>query len=83
MAKNLGVGFYFAKAYQSWQRGLNEQTNGFVRQYFPKGTSFLDLREEDLQKVMDLLNSRPRASLSFKTPKEMWLRFLEKNGGAF
>jgi IS30 family transposase len=78
----LGAGFYFAKAYQSWQRGLNEMTNGFVRQYFPKGTSFLDLTQEDVQKVADLLNCRPRASLKFKTPNEMWLGFLEKNGGA-
>jgi IS30 family transposase len=57
-------------------------TNGFVRQYFPKGSSFLDLTEEDVQKVADLLNYRPRASLKFKTPNEVWSGFLEKKGVA-
>jgi IS30 family transposase len=78
----LGAGFYFTKAYQSWQRGLNEMTNGFVRQYFPKGSSFSDLTEEDVQKLADLLNCRPKANLKFKTPNEICLGFLEKKGVA-
>jgi IS30 family transposase len=61
---------YFAKPYHSWQRGLNEHTNGLVRQYLPKGTSFANLTQEEVQWIEDQLNHRPRKSLNFQTPHE-------------
>jgi IS30 family transposase len=70
--KALKADVYFAKPYRSWERGLNEHTNGLVRQYFPKGTDFLTLTDKDVQRVQDRLNRRPRESLNFKTPDEVW-----------
>jgi len=64
--------FYFAHPYASWQRGLNENTNGLIRQYFPKDTEFRTLTHEDIKKVMDKLNNRPRKSLDFKTPNQVF-----------
>lgn len=79
-----GAAFYFATPYHSWERGLNEHTNGLVRQYFPKGTDFTTITAEQLRKVEQILNNRPRAVLAFETPKE---RLLKLNpvliGGAF
>ena len=68
----LGAQVYFAKPYHSWERGLNEHTNGLVRQYFPKGTDFDSLRQDDVQEVESLLNSRPRKVLDFQTPMEVF-----------
>jgi len=56
----LGAKSYFAKPYHSWERGLNEHTNGLVRQYFPKGTDFSTLSNADVQRVEDKLNSAPQ-----------------------
>ena len=68
----LNADFYFAKPYHSWERGLNEHTNGLVRQYFPKGTSFDTISNEDIARVENLLNNRPRKILNFKTPIEVF-----------
>ena len=68
----LGVEFYFPPPPQPWQRGTNENTNGLLREYFPKGYDFTQLSEEDLQKVVDLLNHRPRKCLSYRTPAEIY-----------
>ena len=68
----LGVEFYFPPPHQPWQRGTNENTNGLLREYFPKGYDFTQLSEEDLQKVVDLLNHRPRKCLSYRTPAEIY-----------
>ena len=68
----LGVTCYFATPYHSWERGLNEHTNGLVRQYFPKGTDFAKLTPAEVQAVEDKLNSRPRKILGFKTPREVF-----------
>ena len=68
----LNAQFYFAHPYSSWERGLNENTNGLIRQYFPKNTDFRTLTPEDFQKVMDKLNNRPRKSLDFKTPNQVF-----------
>lgn len=68
----LDADFYFAKPYHSWQRGLNEHTNGLVRQYFPKGHSFDDITPEQVADVEILLNNRPRKVLDFQTPKEVF-----------
>jgi IS30 family transposase len=63
----LDADIYFAKPYHSWERGLNENTNGLVRQYFPKKTSFDNITEHDLQRVAKKLNHRPRKCLGYKT----------------
>ena len=78
VALALEADFYFAKPYRSWERGLNEHTNGLVRQYFPKKTDFINLSHGEVDKVEKLLNKRPRKSLNFKTPIEV---FNQKNLG--
>ena len=72
ISKQLAIDFYFAHPYCSWERGLNENTNGLIRQYFPKDTDFRSLTEKDITQVMEKLNNRPRKSLGYKTPKEMF-----------
>ncbi len=62
--------FFFAHPYASWERGLNENTNGLVRQYFPKRTDFATVSEEEIEAVMDKLNRRPRKALGYRTPNE-------------
>ena len=66
--------FYFAKPDHSWERGLNEHTNGLVRQYFPKTKRFDEISEEELMKVEILLNNRPRKVLKFESPIEVFNR---------
>ena len=73
VSEKLQAGFYFAKPYRSWERGLNEHTNGLVRQYFPKCTNLLEISETALRKVENLLNNRPRAVLNFQTPNEVFM----------
>ena len=70
----LEAGFYFAKPYHSWERGLNEHTNGLVRQYLPKAKRFDAISKEDLEKIEVLLNNRPRKVLYFETPLEVFNR---------
>ena len=72
IAAKLGAQIYFAKPYHAWERGLNEHTNGLVRQYFPKGSDFSTLTPADVQRVEDKLNSRPRKVLGYKTPSEVF-----------
>jgi IS30 family transposase len=67
----LGVECFFANPYHSWERGLNEHTNGLIRQFFPKGTNFKMVKPEALQRVVDLINHRPRKSLDYRTPYEV------------
>jgi len=69
----LKADIFFAHPYASYERGLNEQINGLVRQYFPKGTSFDTITRSMLKRVQDKLNDRPRKSLGFKTPREAML----------
>lgn len=63
---------YFAHPYCSWERGTNENTNGLLRQYIPKGTDFDTVSDEDLAKYVDLINNRPRKRLGWKTPFEVF-----------
>jgi len=67
----LDVDVYFARPYHSWERGTNQNTNGLVRQYLPKGTDFTQVTSDNVQWIEDKLNNRPRKCLGFKTPKEM------------
>ena len=64
---------FFAHPYHSWERGLNENTNGLIRQYLPKGKSFDDLTDHEVQIIMDRLNNRPRKCLGFRTPNQVFL----------
>jgi IS30 family transposase len=68
----LGAKVYFAKPYHSWERGLNEHTNGLIRQYFPKGASLEGVTQEKIEKVENLLNNRPRKVLGYRTPNEVF-----------
>jgi IS30 family transposase len=70
--KGTGMRCFFAHPYHSWERGTNENTNGLLRQYFPKKTDFTLVSEEELRKVEYDLNSRPRKRLQYKTPLEVW-----------
>ena len=70
----LEADFYFAKPYHSWERGLNEHTNGLARQYFPKKKRFDKLSVEDVKKCEALLNGRPRKILLFETPLKAFKR---------
>lgn len=72
LAKKLGISCYFANPYHSWERGLNEHTNGMLRQFFPKGTNFKTLSPAAVKKAVDLLNNRPRKSLDYRTPFEVF-----------
>lgn len=74
VAAALNAKFFFANPYHSWERGLNENTNGLVRQYFPKGCDFTKLTQEQVLEVEKKLNNRPRKTLSFRTPNEEFLR---------
>jgi IS30 family transposase len=74
IAKRLVIKFFFANPYHSWERGLNEHTNGLVRQYFPKGTDFTKLTDEQVLEFEKKLNNRPRKALGFRTPAEELLR---------
>jgi IS30 family transposase len=72
ISKRLTAKMYFAHPYHSWERGLNENTNGLIRQYFPKNTNFKTITIKSVQKVMDRLNNRPRKTLGYATPNEVF-----------
>ena len=69
--KELSMQTYFADPYSSWQRGTNENTNGLIRRYLPKKTSFVNLTEEELADIVWEINNRPRKVLQYKTPFEI------------
>ena len=72
ISKALDYQHYFCHPYSSWERGLNEYTNGLIRQYIPKGTSFDDITPEYIKMIEDKLNNRPRKALNWKTPNEVF-----------
>jgi len=80
VAKILKVDIYFAHPYSSWERGLNENTNGLIRQYIKKGSSFEDITEERIQFIEDRLNNRPRKSLGYLTPNQAWSSAVARAG---
>ena len=72
IAKVLDADFFFADPYSSWQRGTIENTNGLVRQYFPKRSAFDTVSDADIAFATDRLNNRPRKALAFRTPNEVF-----------
>ncbi len=74
VAAHLSADFYFAHPYSSWERGLNENTNGLVRQYFPKKSEFSQITDRQLNKVVERLNNRPRKTLGYQTPHEVFFK---------
>lgn len=72
IAHALDADIYFAHPYASWERGINENTNGLIRQYFPKGTDFNLVSDEAIHYVMDRLNNRPRKTRDCRSPNELF-----------
>jgi len=72
---------YFADPYSAWQRGTNEHGNWLLRYYFPKGTDFNQVTEEELQDVIEEINNRPRKILGYQTPNEVFNNLLKKEEG--
>lgn len=71
ITETLKITVYCARPFHSWERGLNENTNGLLRDFFPKGTNFGEVTQEELAHAVELINNRPRRSLNFRTPKEV------------
>ncbi len=74
--RNTGLTVYFADPYAAWQRGCNENTNGLLRRYFPKGSDFRAITDEVLASVVKKLNHRPRKRLDYQTPHEAFRQAL-------
>jgi len=79
VTKALNIKFYFCDPYSSWQRGLNEHTNGLIREYIPKKSKFDNVNTTQIVTIQNILNERPRKSLKFLTPNEVFFKeFLRK-----
>ena len=76
--KETGVKVYFCDPHSPWQRGTNENTNGLIRDYFPKGTDFTKVTDEEVQEMQDQLNGRPRQTLGWQNPAKAFSRLLAK-----
>lgn len=70
----IGVKIFFAHPYHSWERGLNEHTNGLLRQYFPKSMQLINLSKKQLATAINEINNRPRKCLNFQTPAEAFAK---------
>ncbi len=71
--RRTGLTIYFADPYSAWQRGANENTNGLLRRYFPKGMDFRSVTEKTLAQAVKKLNHRPRKCLGYQTPHEVFM----------
>jgi len=74
IAAALKADFYFAHPYASWERGTNENTNGLIRQYFPKSRDFTTITQQEIDLAMERLNNRPRKRLGFQTPSQVFFK---------
>ena len=79
VAKNLSAKFYFAHPYSSWERGLNENSNGLLRQYYPKKTDLRGIKLADMGPVLEKINNRPRKTLGYATPKELFFGLIDSD----
>ena len=77
IAKALEAETYFCRPYHSWEKGLNENTNGLIRQYFPKQTDFRNISDREIRRVQDELNHRPRKTLGYETPSVLFLNLFQ------
>lgn len=77
--KQTDIQVFFCHPYSSWERGTNENTNGLIRDFWPKGTDFNDLSKYQIKKVQKLLNERPRKVLNWRTPAEVFFDFIDKS----
>jgi IS30 family transposase len=80
LARNAGIDVFFAHPYASWERGTSEQTNGLLRQYYPKGTDFAEVSHHDLARTVESINQRPRKCLGYKTPSEVFFDTISSPG---
>ena len=78
LTQNTGMKVYFCDPYSPWQRGSNENTNGLLRQYFPKGTDLSGYSQQQLDAVADELNGRPRMTLGYATPLQVYAQHLAR-----
>ena len=76
ITQEFGAQVYFAHPYHSWERGLNENTNGLLRQYWPKSTEFKKVTQKEVDAVIHQLNNRPRKTLGFETPLDLMQNYL-------
>ncbi len=83
IAQKLEINFYFCKPYHSWERGANENTNGLIRQYIPKGTDFSEVTAKQIKWIENKLNNRPRKRLGYLTPNEKFKQIINMNSVAF
>jgi IS30 family transposase len=74
IARGLGADFYFARPHASWERGVNENTNGLLRQYFPKWHDFATITAAEVEQAVKRLNDRPRKTLGYRTPNEVFYK---------
>ena len=74
IASKLKADFYFAHPYSSWERGTNENTNGLIRQYFPKTRDFTTITQQEINMAMERLNNRPRKRLGYQTPNQVFFK---------
>ena len=82
MKKRIHLRVYFADPHSPWQRLTNENTNGLLRQYFPKGTDLSQYSQQYLTKVAEEMNNRPRKSLGFLTPSEVMAQKIKELNGS-
>jgi transposase, IS30 family len=74
ISKELGADFYFAHPYSSWERGLNENTNGLVRQYIKKGSDISHVDDKMIENIANKLNNRTRKTLGYTTPQDIFYK---------